>query len=110
MMIVRTRGGRGARWGTVTSIGGVAGTAIRGTRIFISGTAGNTTEGITRWRVPIVPGRISFESGFFSGVSVTVRTLRSRTIVSDTSPVSFLLKPRVISPGEETFSPSTAVM
>ena len=78
--------------------------------MFISGTAGIATEGITTRRVPIVPGRIRFASGFFSGVSVTVRVLRSRTIVSDTSPVSFLLKPRLISPGEETFSPSIAVM
>ena len=75
MITVRVRVVRRAGAGTVTLIGGVAGTVIEGIRMSISGIVGTSIDGIVTRRVPIVPGRMIFPSGFFSGVSVTVRVL-----------------------------------
>src|SRR4051812_8936504 len=102
MVLVRMRGGVA---GTVTLMAGVDGITIFGIVIFMSG-----KDGITIVRGPVAPGLKMSAFGFFSGVTVTVRVLWSRTTVSVTSPVSFLPSVRVMSPGEETLSPSIAVI
>src|ERR1041384_4904116 len=97
MMTLRERMIRGARLGTVTSMGGVAGISICGISIFIGGIERTLTEGIVIRRVPRVPGLKRSWFGFFSGVTVIVRVFLSRTTVSDTSPVSFFPRTRVMS-------------
>ena len=75
--------------------------------MLIAGIAGISIRGIAIVRVSAAPPA---PAAGFSGVKVIVLMLRSRTIVSVTEPSCFLLIAREMSPGESTFSPSTAVI
>src|SRR3989440_13099460 len=79
MITPRERMTRGARLGTVTSIGGVAGILICGISIFIGGIAGTfTVRNIIR-RGSNDPGVQRSLSGFFSGDPASVRVFFSPT-------------------------------
>ena len=94
--MITTRGRTGRR-GTVTWMGGVDGMTIRGVEIVIGGMSGISIRGRTIVRMSAAPPA---PAAGFSGVTVMLRLLRSRTTVNVTDPSCFLFIARVTSAGE----------